>query len=92
MHSLYADIFQLTPLKLKPAFGGKTTSSTTQQSLILSEQLASDIKQAHGALDLSDVKMGPEISITHNRLTLPSAQLSPQQKRQLWNLFCEVNY
>lgn len=91
MHSLHADILEITTLTLKPAYGGVVQAPAPQDTLVLSEQMIFDIQLANSSVDLTTAYLSAEVGIKDRQLCLPSAQLNAQQKRQLWELLSELD-
>ncbi|WP_105169159.1 hypothetical protein [Pseudoalteromonas sp. T1lg23B] len=91
MHSLYAEILDITPLVLNNRYSasdGELNGGETQQPCHLNSVLWEDIKLAT-TRELNNVFIAQHIEIQDASLYLPSEQLSSAQKRQLWALLSE---
>ena len=51
--------------------------------------MAIDIGLVNTHLDLNGVQQGHDVAVNGQGLILPSGQLNPEQKRQLWKLLSE---
>ncbi|CAM3738506.1 hypothetical protein [Pseudoalteromonas maricaloris] len=90
MNPIYADILDIVPLKLNSTFAHLdpnaivATAANELQQIALPTVLLQDFELAMGRK--IEVIMGNTISLENNQLSLPSAQLSTAQKRELWQL------
>ena len=101
MHALYADVLGITPLKLNSLFAPETTESemtsadhndmpseqqTEQHELLtLPYQLNADLLLLQSA-GFAEIIKGESVNLQNNILTLPSENLTVEQKRALWKL------
>ncbi|MCF6435381.1 hypothetical protein [Pseudoalteromonas sp. MMG022] len=91
MHSLYAEILDITPLVLNNRYcvsDANQNECETVERCHLSPLLWEDIKLAT-ARELHNVFKAQSIEIQGTSLYLPAEQLSSAQKRQLWALLSE---
>ncbi|MCF2828216.1 MULTISPECIES: hypothetical protein [unclassified Pseudoalteromonas] len=90
MNPIYADILDIVPLKLNSTFAHLdpnavvATDVNELQQIALPTVLLQDFELAMGRK--IEVVMGNTIALQDNQLSLPSAQLSTAQKRELWQL------
>ncbi|CAM4229483.1 hypothetical protein [Pseudoalteromonas byunsanensis] len=91
MHSLYAEILDITPLALNNRYrvnDGGHDAYETPEPCHLSAILWEDIKLAT-TRELTCVFKAERIEVQGASLYLPAEQLSSAQKRQLWTLLSE---
>ncbi|MDP4488253.1 hypothetical protein QDG88_09910 [Pseudoalteromonas piscicida] len=90
MNPIYADILDIVPLKLNSTFAHLdpnavvTTAANELQQIALPAVLLQDFELVTGRK--IEVVMGNTIALQDNQLSLPSAQLSTAQKRELWQI------
>ncbi|KJY90859.1 hypothetical protein CWB89_01530 [Pseudoalteromonas piscicida] len=90
MNPIYANILDIVPLKLNSTFAHLdpnavvATDVNELQQVVLPAVLLQDFELAMGRK--IEVVMGNTISLENNQLSLPSAQLSTAQKRELWQI------
>ncbi|MCG9767194.1 hypothetical protein L1D59_01080 [Pseudoalteromonas piscicida] len=90
MNPIYADILDIVPLKLNSTFAHLdpnavvATAANELQQVDLPTVLLQDFELVMGRK--IEVIMGNTIALQDNQLSLPSAQLSTAQKRELWKL------
>ncbi|ASM50923.1 hypothetical protein PESP_a3052 [Pseudoalteromonas espejiana DSM 9414] len=93
MHPRYAAIFGIENLELNQHFRPKNTHSTLATAthtqavpLTVSSQLLNDIKLSAKPIVINNVLHGEQMHIDDDKLTLPTSQLSANDKRALWAL------
>ncbi|MCG7555816.1 hypothetical protein [Pseudoalteromonas sp. Of11M-6] len=90
MNPIYANILDIIPLKLNSTFAHLdpnavvATDVNELQQVVLPAVLLQDFELAMGRK--IEVVMGNTIALENNQLSLPCAQLSTTQKRELWQL------
>ncbi|PAX99352.1 hypothetical protein CKO50_21640 [Pseudoalteromonas sp. HM-SA03] len=90
MNPIYADILDIVPLKLNSTFAHLdpnavvATDVNELQQVALPTVLLQDFELVMGKK--IEVVTGNRIALQDNQLSLPSAQLSTAQKRELWQL------
>ncbi|QUI72017.1 hypothetical protein [Pseudoalteromonas sp. M8] len=90
MNPIYADILDIVPLKLNSTFAHLdpnavvATDVNELQQIALPTVLLQDFELVMGRK--VEVVTGNTIALQDNQLSLPSAQLSTAQKRELWQL------
>ncbi|KZN39593.1 hypothetical protein N474_07735 [Pseudoalteromonas luteoviolacea CPMOR-2] len=96
MHPIHAQLLGVTPLKLKAQYSKASVSSDEHQveipstPLTLSPQLKQDILLAAGKEVLEFVQ-GEQALLAESSLYLPSAQLTAEQKKQLWRVIYDAS-
>ncbi|WP_462153861.1 hypothetical protein [Pseudoalteromonas piscicida] len=90
MNPIYANILDIVPLKLNSTFAHLdpnavvATDVNELQQVVLPAVLLQDFELV---MDKKiEVVMGNTIALQDNQLSLPSAQLSTAQKRELWQV------
>lgn len=91
MHPRYAAIFGIENLELNQHYRPNNTNSTSApiqstEPLTLNKQLFTDIKLSAQPMVINSVLKGSEMQLTDDKLTLPTEQLSANDKRTLWAL------
>ncbi|MBQ4797736.1 hypothetical protein J8L73_01045 [Pseudoalteromonas sp. MMG006] len=91
MHPRYAAIFGIENLELNQHYRPNNTNATSApiqstEPLTLNKQLFTDIKLSAQPMVINSVLKGSEMQLTDDKLTLPTEQLSANDKRALWAL------
>ncbi|MEL0631850.1 hypothetical protein V6237_03645 [Pseudoalteromonas carrageenovora] len=89
MHQRYAAILGIENLELNQHYRPNNFTSAPIQStepLTLNKQLFTDIKLSAQPMVINSVYKGSEMKLTDDKLTLPTEQLSANDKRALWAL------